>query len=582
MENEELAKKIWSDFENGLQYQRKINLKETCEKSIDFIEGRQWPAVTERTKTLPRPVVNIIEFVVNGKKSNVLSSKIKMIYKPLVYNQADSNAAIEGASNFTNFAGHIKKEIKQEDLDDEAIRDGLVKGTYIYHYFWDKEKKTGMAKFDGGLNGQIIDPLNIVFANPQQKDEQKQKWILISGRENTESLKAIAEKNKLTKEQIEMIQPDDDNEKNYNNEEQEGEEYTTVLTRYFRKNGQVYYTKSTKNVVIQPATALTPNSANITLEVDKDDKINEDLEDINPDKPTKEMFNITLYPIAVGNWKRRAKSIYGLGEVEQMIPTQKAVNFNLAMMLMATQNVGFPKTVVRPRALQGKAMTNTPGEVVTDYSPNFDGIKYLQPPTSNVVPITLIDKMIELIRTTTGSTEVVNGEVLGANMAASAIVALQSQAKVPIEDIQKQFWRVHEKIAKIWEQFFKAYYNFSTEYMVEQDGNEVPTTFNGSDYQNMDFETSIDVGAGSAYSESMSISLLENALNRGDIDFDQFIELYPDSAMPFKAKLKEMRKQMLLPAEISQMIMQNPELYQNVMSLIGQYEVQQQTQQAVM
>lgn len=579
MEKEELAKKIWSDFENGLQYQKKINLKDTCEKCVDFIEGRQWPSATQRTKNLPRPVINIIEFVVNGKKSNILSSKIKMIFKPLIYEQGENQVAIEGATNFTNFASHIKKEIKQEDLDDQAIRDGLTKGTYIFHYFWDTEKKTGMAKFDGGLNGQIIDPLNIVFANPKQKDEQKQKWILISGRENTDSLKALGKKYGLSKEELELIQPDDDYEKNYDSDEQDGEEYTTVLTRYFRKDGQVYYTKSTKNIVIQPETALTPNpNFDSKLEVDEEGKTNEDLEDTNPDVPSQQFFNISLYPIAVGNWKPREKSIYGIGEVEQMIPVQKAVNFNLAMMLMATQNVGFPKTVVSPQALKGKPLTNTPGEVVTDYTPGFNGIKYLQPPTSNIMPITLIDKMIELVRTTTGSTEVVNGEVLGANMAASAIVALQSQAKVPIEDIQKQFWRVHEKIAKIWEQFFKAYYSFNTEYMVEQEGNNVPAVFNGSEYQNIDFETSIDVGAGSAYSESMSIALLENALTRGDIDFDQFIELYPDSAMPFKAKLKEMRKQMLLPAEVSQTIMQNPQLYQNVMALIGQYEVQQNQQ----
>ena len=36
------------------------------------------------------------------------------------------------------------------------------------------------------------------------------------------------------------------------------------------------------------------------------------------------------------------------------------------------------------------------------------------------------------------ATEVANGEVLGKNMSGSAIVALQTQAKVPIEDMQKR------------------------------------------------------------------------------------------------------------------------------------------------
>ena len=58
---EELAQKIWDDWQKGLQYQKKLNLKETCEQAVDFYEGRQWPSATERTKNMPRPVINIIK-----------------------------------------------------------------------------------------------------------------------------------------------------------------------------------------------------------------------------------------------------------------------------------------------------------------------------------------------------------------------------------------------------------------------------------------------------------------------------------------------------------------------------------------
>ena len=569
---EELAKKIWNDWQKGLEYQKKLNLKETCEKCVDFFEGRQWPQATERTKNMPRPVINIIKFIVNGKKANILSSKISMVYKPLIYNQNEGQIATEGASSFTSFANHIKKEIKQEDLDNQAILDGLKKGTYIYHYFWDREKKTGMAKFDGGLNGQIIDCLSIVFANPKQKDEQKQKWIIIQSRENVQTLKDIAKKNGITKTELELITADDDTEKNYDGEEQDGEEYATVLTRYFRKNGEVYYTKSTQNMMVQEETPLTPDAAKVKLQLDEEGKTNEDKEEVDIDKPEQTNFKMTLYPIIVDSYEEREKSIYGIGEVEQLIPTQKAINFNYAMMQMASQNMGFPKVKVRPNALQGKQITNTPGEVLTDYSPGFDGISYLNPPAFSNTPLTVSDKLLEMTRTVTGATEVANGEVLGKNMSGSAIVALQTQAKVPIEDMQKRFWRTHEKIARVWEQFFKAYYRFDIPYVVENDNKQTVNTFNGSMYQNMDFETTIDVGAGSAYSESLSINLLEQALQRGDITFDDYIELYPDTAMPFKAQLKEIRKKVLLPPEISQKIMANPQILQYVMQIIQQAE----------
>lgn len=578
---EDLAKKFWNDWQNGLEYQKKLRLKETCEQCVDFFEGRQWPQATERTKNMPRPVINIIKFIVNGKKANILSSKISVIYKPLVYNAEDNTMAIQGASSFTNFAKHINKEIKQEDLDNQAIADGLKKGTYIYHYFWDTEKKTGMAKFAGGLNGQIIDCLSIVFANPKQKDEQKQKWIIIQSRENVETLKKIAKKNGITSTEIELITPDDDSEKNYNNEEQSGEEYATVLTRYFRKNGEVYYTKSTKNMIIQEETPLTPNASKIKLEINDEGKTSEDEEQIDQDKPVLEQFKMTFYPIVVDAYEEREKSIYGIGEVEPLIATQKSINFNYAMMQMASQNMGFPKVIEHPLALRGKQITNTPGEVLTDYSPGFNGIKYLNPPAFSNTPLTVADKLLETTRTVTGATEVANGEVLGKNMSGSAIVALQTQAKVPIEDMQRRFWRTHEKIARIWEQFFKAYYRFDVPYVIENEGRQEVNTFNGAQYQGIDFETTIDVGPGSAYSESLSINLLEQALQRGDITFDDYIELYPETAMPFKAQLKEIRKKQLLPPEISQKIAQNPQILQYVMSIIQQAETPAPTEQPI-
>lgn len=571
MTNIEVAQNIWNQWQEGLQYQNKLNLKNTCETCVDFFEGKQWPSATENTKHLPRPVINIIKYIVNGKKANVLSSKISIVYKPLIMNEIERDQAVKGASAFTSFAKHIKKEIKQEDLDNKAIADGLKKGTYIFHYFWDDEMKTGLARYNGGMNGQIIDPLNIVFANPKQKDEQKQKWIIIQSRENVKTLQSIAKKEGLSKTEIDLIQADDDTEKNYQAEEQDSEKYATVLTKYFRKNGEVYYIKTTQNIVIQKETPLTPNAENIKLEIDEENNTNEDNEAVDIDKPKIDLgFRMTLYPIVVGQWEEREKSIYGIGEVEQLIPTQRAINFNYAMMQMAGQNMGFPKVLQRPRALQGKQITNVPGEVLTDYSPNFDGIRYLNPPAFSTMPLTVADKMLELTRVVTGATEVANGEVLGKNMSGSAIVALQTQAKVPIEDIQKRFWRIHEKIARVWEQFFKAYYTFDTTYMVENDNKQTSEIFNGEIYSNMEFETTIDVGAGSAYSESLSLSILEFLLQGQYITIDEYIDLYPDTAMPFKEQLKQMRKNKLLPPQISEAIANNPQVLQYVMQILQQ------------
>jgi hypothetical protein len=141
-----------------------------------------------------------------------------------------------------------------------------------------------------------------------------------------------------------------------------------------------------------------------------------------------------------------------------------------------------------------------------------------------------------------GSTEVVTGEVLGANMAASAIIALQNQAKKPIEMYQKKFYRCYSQKAKIYEQFFKYYYSDGRLFGFEQDNNVYAFQMNGSEYENFDFNVSVEVGAGGVWSESLAISLLDSLKADGTISQDAYIELYPETIMTFKEKLKKIRQ----------------------------------------
>lgn len=574
-ETQDKVTRLWELYEKGLQYQKNTGMKENYNECSRFFDGDQWPQATERTKNLPRPVLNITKFIANNKKSNILSSSMKIIYRPSeAFDEEGLEAATEGAEKFTQFAEFTRKDLRQADLDDKAMSDGVKKGPYIYHYFWDSEKYGKRSKYIGGINGEIIDPLNIFFANPRQKDEQKQKWIMISSRESLESIKELAKKNKIPAQDILSIFGDDDTEKNYEEVKQDNEEMVTVLTRYFRINDEVYYEKAVKQTIIQNPTSLTPNYKKVVIK----ENVEEDNEDTNPDVPEEgeERFVITLYPVIVGNYEEKEKSIFGMGEIEQIKANQKAMNFNYAMMLLSTQNTAWPKIIAKANALKGKIITNTPGEVITDYSNGAgDGIKYMLPPSYSPMPLTLAEKIMDTTRMVTGATEVSSGEVLGSNMSGSAIAALQTQAKVPVEMIQRRFWRVHEKIAKVWEQFFKTYYITDRNYILQdEDGQDNIKEFNAEKYQNVEFATTVDVGAGSMYSEVASIATIESLKADGDIDTDQYIELYPETLMPFKAQLKRMRAKQKLPPEIEDIIISNPMLMQQVMQMVQQSQMQ--------
>ena len=537
---------LWQDYQNGLAYQNTSGLAKSLPTFVDFYEGKQWAKPTKNTKNLPRPVVNIVKMICRNKKSSILATPVKIVYKA-----EDEMADVE---KFNNFAAYIQKEIGQESLDKRAIGDGVVKGSYFYHYYWDSEAKGKDGIKEGGLRCEIIDPLNIFFSNPTELDEQKQKWILIASREDLESVRAKCD---------EDVDPDeiaaDEADNKYGAVEQEGNKLCTVLTRYFRKDGEVYCEKATRTVVINKPFPLAPDIEAAAKELGlAEDAPNNSLPDNGEDEPlTHEGVRASLYPIVVGNYEKREKSIYGLGEVEGIIPNQKSINFNLAMSLLNAQEVAWGKYIVLPNALGSQVINNEPGQVLTDYSQTGNGIRKMTEQAMQSQPLQLIDTLTQLTRVVTGSSEVMTGETLGASMSGAAIAQLQSQAQQPIEELRDSFWLVKEKQGKVLAQFFKLFYaekEFTydeTAPKIDEQGQpilddlgniqeeEVQMTdiFNSSEYASTDFEVVVETTAGTKASAAGDINALDVLLSKGAISIKTYLKAYPKDALSNRTEI---------------------------------------------
>jgi hypothetical protein len=551
MNKERETTKLWDDYQNGLNFQSSTGLSKNLPTFVKFYEGKQWAEVTENTASLPRPVVNIIKMICRNKKAAILSTPVKIIY------QSEHFSA--DVDRFNHFADYIQKEYGQEALDKKAIDDGVKKGSYFYHYYWDAEAigKNGIK--EGGLRCEIIDPLNIFFSNPTELDEQKQEWILIASRENVKSVRLKADKG-VDKEAI----VPDTNDSKYGTIEQEGDKLCTVLTRYFRKNGEVFCEKATKTVIVNKPFSITPNLAEAGKELgyDEADAPNTSLpDDADADAPTPNFAN--LYPIVVGNYDIKEGSIYGLGEVEGLIPNQKSINFNLAMALLNVQENAWGKYIALPNALKGQQITNTPGQVLIDHSGTGTGIRKMAEQGLNNQPIQLIDTLTQLTRVVTGATEVMTGETLGAGMSGAAIAQLQAQAMAPIDELRDAFWIVKEKQGKVLAQFFKLfYYNKEFTYtediskqdilrqaeegllndsqisdMLIKEQAKKTDIFNSSDYANTNFSIVVETTTGTKSSAAGDINMLELLLSKGLISLKTFIKAYPNEALSNRSEI---------------------------------------------
>jgi hypothetical protein len=529
VDNIEKGSTLWGYYEKGVNYQAAMELTENIPLQVDFYEGRQWNKPQKGEEDMPRPVTNFIKTIVRNKKSGILSSKIKLEFL------SDENP--EKAGEFSQFNSTWEKEAGMDELRSRLVQEGVVKGSGFLHYYWDSEAKGKRSKHKGCLRCEVVEPLSIFFSNPQETDEQKQDWILLASRVTVKAAKAMCD----NKESMDLVAADEQDAK-YHEIEPEGSEMCTVLTRYFKVKGEVFYERATKATMLHKPIALTPYTDKVVL--GDEDTANTELPD-KPEDETDERYKAYLFPIVAYNYDTREKCIYGLSEVAQLVPNQITVNFNFGMLSFATGMSSWSPTIVKKDALNGQVITNKPGQVIADHHAGTgQGIWKLQEPPLTQMPLELNDSIISTTRFVTGTTEVMTGEQIGSNQSGASIAQLQSQALKPIEELRDRYWRACERGGKIVEMFYKLYYaaeigKMYTSKQKDAQGKPISLVFDGTSYQSMDFDINVEAGVGTQFSEAMTIAFLEMALSTGQIDFPTFLKYYPQNALPFKATMQK-------------------------------------------
>ncbi|WP_433748230.1 portal protein [Paenibacillus amylolyticus] len=560
---DKLAGEMDKQYRDGLSYKRRMGFLDKWPEYERFKAGDQWPAATQRTKHLPRPVFNVIKMIETHKVATVMSEQIKMVYSAQEIVE-DNQMDVDVGELFSRYSEATWERIKQDELNEEALDIAANTGTCVLHYYWDSGVKGGKAyPWIGEMEGEVLDPINVFFGNPQQRNVQKQNYIIISSRELVSSVKDYAKNNGVSQAMLGQIKPDKETtDQGYDMAKVELNDTSKVivLTKYWKEDGKIMFAKT---------------CCGITLK-----------------KPTD--TGLSRYPVAVMQWERRKKSIFGIGDTEGLIPNQKAVNMLVAMQILSVQLTGWPKMVYKSQAIDPSKVTNAPGEMIEDRMPpgQGDGVKYLNPGAISSSAANLVEAILGYTRQMTGADEAATGSAPSAQLNATAIMLLQKAAAIPIESIKRRFYRLIEDVGRIWEDFFKVKYNLPRQVKLQDDdGEEYATMFDGSQYQDTELNLKIDVGPSSTYSESLVLSSLNDALNRGNITYEQFLKFAPRNVVPFRDRLmKELEEKKGIVGVIEQMIAtmqpQEQEMFSSMppeqqLQLIQQVMMQQQPQQGM-
>lgn len=585
---------IYQDVEKAKAYQEKINLIADVNKYRRFYKGDQWSVPTKDNKNFPRPVFNITRMIVENKASAIAGNPIQIKY----FSQIDND---EGRY-FNEFLQTILKRLDFNGKLYKATLRSLVDKAAILHFYWDEDITDDSGKTVGGLNAEIVKITDVYFSDYQEHDIQKQRHIIIESRQPYKYVKSICQDEK---ERAKII-PDELDSKNFDeiNPEIDESSLVTMYTKYFRdEDGEVKFQKATKHAIVTEEEFMNINKRSIDEEIEEDIDIDEDIknqyveEDVtklsidhsvskNKKKVNKRVFK--YYPLEILVMNPDDESIYGTSEVKDLINVQRSINAANAFSLLTLQNSGAPKLVAKKGALKGQEVTNEVGEVLIDHTPiGQQGFYTLQQQPSVAGALQLAPQMLDFIRTITNTSEIITGDKINTNVSGTAIAQAQAQAKHRIKLQENQLFDFVKKCVKIIEQFQKLYYvedtfmykaNLKEKLAALSSKTEMPNyftrQFNSIDYEDKEFSVEIEVGYGTQYSESLEITMLDQLLAAQYIDFDTYVDLCPQSVMPFKSQLKEKIK-IKQQTELQQLKIENLQNKQQLEQM-SQYSKQQE------
>lgn len=513
---------IFKEYENSVDYKSDVGSRGLYEQSKineRFFIGDQWHGAKCGNE---RPLVrhNIIKRIGDFKMSQVLSAPISVNFsadgipntvgiksKGKLYEKfsAESEAGFSTAADndeitlvmsaLSNYQKVTAERVGLNGLCSNLLKNAYITGTGILYTYWDSDVDTGLyadeyrnTPIKGDISCEVLDSLNVHFADPAFCDLQEQEYVIIAGRHSYLSVLNEAERfggqiGKITKSSS------DDGK-------------VLVLTKLFKslnKNGEVTVKciKVTEKGVVRP------------------------------------IFDtgLHLYPLSIFNWETRSDRIYGESEITYLIPNQIAINRMITAQVWAAMTSGMPMMVVNGDTVAGE-LTNDPGQIIKIYGSNEDvsgAVKYVTPPDFSANFSKSIEDLINNTLTQSGANEAALGDSQPDN--ATALITLQKAATLPLQLIKNRFYNFVEDFSRIWVDFWITKYG-NRRIKIEDENGIWYMPFSAERYKNLMITARVEVGPDSTYSTAESINTLTKLYEKGVINKKQYLKRLPVGIVP--------------------------------------------------
>ncbi len=525
-----MSNKFWERYEKGLDYIQKKRLIDRTNKNWNFYSGKQWDGIESGSEELP--FLNFIKPTIKHKVSTVSQNN-------MVANYSDAEGREELAEFYDkcNTLFSACWERANEDLELwSTMKEAAVTGDGIQYF--------GTA--DVG-DMQRLPNTSVFYGDESQPNIQLQPYLIIQERLAVGKIKAIAEENGLSKEEIDQIVPDQETERMVGNRDEvedsstSDESKATCIIHLEKKDGIVHVARATKTVVFQPEKAIRVINSNGS-----------------------DGRGMTLYPLLKISWEDFPNSARGLSEVEQLIPNQLEINKTLARRSMIIKLTAYPRIAYDGTVIANPEDLEKVGAPIEMQSGGVQSVNqaiaYLNPAQSNSDPKNYADDLLSISQELSGSGETAMGNINPNRVAASAIIAIRDQAALPLNEQVAKMKTFVEDMARLWIEIWAVYNPNGLDVLVERidektgEKHKVLEKITKKEIDEMRPDIRVDTSQDNPWTKEAEQNWLDNVLEKGHIQFEEYIEASPEHGIVPKNKMQaileerkaEQRRQMEL------------------------------------
>lgn len=506
---------VWQLYQRGKSYLYMMNVYSDTDKNHRMYNGNQWEGL--KIKSIEPVQLNFIKPIVKYKVAVINQNLWGIVYNSDNFEEDFRDTASQLCKLLNQKAANIWEKDRMDMKVRKISKESAINDEAPMYLRYETDKDMPIS--------EIISKNDIYYGDENNSEIQSQPYILIRQRKSVIEARRIAENEGVAKEELEKIIGDNQTwEEAGEQAKYEVDDKVTIITKFYKNNGRVYYTMSTRYL------------------------------DIIKDKNS----GLTRYPIVHMLWEDKAGSARGEGEVRNLIPNQLEVNKTLMRRALVAKQTAYPQKIAKVDSIENPNAVDTVGGTIKVKGKEVEDVKKMfavtQPTQMSPDVEALQNDLIKTTRELAGAGDITTGSVNPESASGKAILAVQNASQQPLVEQMAALKDFIEQVALIWLDMLITY---NPNGMILQDksvdqitGQETitPIKVNEEALAKLKASVKIDITPISAYDKYAQELSIENLLKGGWFSPDKigqletYVEALPDNSTMPKQQLIEIIK----------------------------------------